>query len=116
MAPPSTCISWYFLPSSSTSIITGWKTPGIAAEARRILRKSCSASGLPLAASAPMFQITGRWASRSVVPISSRRPSPYSRAIAANIFSSAYLAMTSASGVVSAMASSNRAAEMPRVR
>ena len=47
---------------------------------------------------APMFQITGRWASRSVVPISSRRPFWYSRAIASNIFWSAYLAIISASG------------------
>ena len=79
MAPPSTCISWYFLPSISTSISTGWKAPGIAADARRILRNRSSASGWPLAAIAPMFQITGRWASRSVVPISSRRPLLYSR-------------------------------------
>ena len=69
-----------------------------------------AASGKPEAAIAPMFQITGRCASRSVVPISSRRPFWYSRAIAASIFWSAYLAMISASGLVSAMASSNSAA------
>ena len=89
MAPPSTCISWYFRPSISTSISTGGKAPGIAAEARRILRNSSSAPGWPLAAMAPMFQITGRWASRSVVPISSSRPFWYSRAMASSIFWSA---------------------------
>ena len=68
---------------------TGWKAPGIAADARRILRNSSSAPGWPLDAIAPMFQITGRWASRSVVPIISSRPFWYSRAIASSIFWSA---------------------------
>ena len=48
MAPPSTCISWNLRPSISTSSSTGSKAPGIADDARRILRNRSSALGWPL--------------------------------------------------------------------
>jgi hypothetical protein len=48
---------------------TGGNNIGIEADARSILRKRSSASGLLLAATIPMFQMTSLLASRSVVPI-----------------------------------------------
>ena len=53
---------------------TGSNKPGTLAEARRTFRNNSSASGRPLAAIAPMFHNTGRWASRLVVTTKSRRP------------------------------------------
>ena len=64
--PPSTCISWYFLPSISTSMKTGGNIDGMDAEASRTLWNNFTRSGLVLEAMAPMSQITGCSASRLV--------------------------------------------------
>ncbi|MNN45682.1 hypothetical protein D3C81_1600290 [compost metagenome] len=105
MTPPSTCISWNCLPSTSTSIMTGETAPGILIEASMMLRKSSSAPGAWLAAIAPMFQVTGRPESRSVVPISRIRPWAYCSAIAASICAVMYFAMSRDNGLLSAMPS-----------
>ena len=73
-APPSTCISWYFFPSFSTSIITGGKTPGTLAEATSTLRNRSRACSPPRWAMAPMSQMTVSSRSRLVVATSSMRP------------------------------------------
>jgi hypothetical protein len=52
----------------------GFGSPGTDADASKILRIKPMASGRPLSAIAPMFQITGTPASRSVVMITSARP------------------------------------------
>src|SRR5215813_9700241 len=52
-----------------------------------------------------MFQITGRWASRLVVPTSSTRPLRYSCAIRSSSLRSTYLAIRLAKPLVSAKAS-----------
>src|SRR5690242_8667579 len=55
----------------------------MAAEERSTVRNSSSASGRPLVAIAPMSQITGRSASRLVVPMS--RPAPF-QMLGGNLF------------------------------
>ena len=94
-APPSTCISSYGLPSTSTRIIDGGKAPGIAAEARRMVRQSSSAFGSPLAATAPRFQITGWRASKFVVPTRRMRPFVASGPVKAMAVASGLLAQRS---------------------
>ncbi|MNU44989.1 hypothetical protein D3C71_338220 [compost metagenome] len=74
-------------------------------EASMMLRKSSSAPGALLAAIAPMFQVTGRPESRSVVPISRILPFEYSSAIAARISAVTYFAMSRDSGLLSAIPS-----------
>ncbi|MNL19419.1 hypothetical protein D3C87_1406180 [compost metagenome] len=102
MTPPSTCISWNSLPSTSTSIMTGETAPGMLIEATMMLRNSSSAPGAWLAAIVPMFQVTGRAQSRSVVPIIRIRPLAYSAAICASTSGVMYFAMSRASGLLSA--------------
>jgi len=82
------------LPSTSASISTGGKAAGIEAEASSILRTRVSARRCPLAAMAPMFQITGRITLRFIVPISSSRPLLYARAMATSMRSSTWRAIS----------------------
>ncbi len=79
VAPPSTCVSVNLRPFTSTSIGTSGKNPGTDADASRTVRYSSLASGRPLAAIAPMSQITSRRVSMFVVPTSSRRRVPSRR-------------------------------------
>ena len=60
----------------------GGNTAGMLAEAASTSRNSSRALGAPLAAMAPMFQITARWESRLVVTTSRRRPLACSSATA----------------------------------
>ena len=68
-------------------------------------RISCADSSVPTAAMAPMFQMTGRFASRLVVPMSKRRPLAYSCAISSIISASMCFCSTSRIGAVSPNAS-----------
>src|ERR1700683_4863934 len=70
-----------------------------------ILRNSSSAPGASLEAIAPIFHITARPASRSVVPMSRNRPFWYSPATAARTSGVTYFAMRRANGALSAMPS-----------
>jgi hypothetical protein len=59
----------------------------MAADANMMRRVVSSARGWPLWAMAPIFQITGNWASRSVLPINSSRPESYAPAMSASMTS-----------------------------
>ncbi|MCY1182283.1 hypothetical protein D9M73_228370 [compost metagenome] len=85
--------------------MTGETAPGILIDAIMMLRKRSSAPGASLAAIVPMFQVTGRPESRSVVPISRIRPLAYSDAIAARISAVMYFVMSRDSGLLSAIPS-----------
>ena len=71
--------------------------------------------GAPLDAIRVMFQVTGRAASRFVVPISSRRPFRYSAAIAATTSSVTTASILALIGVVSAPASLVRVSRRLRI-
>ena len=85
--------------------MTGETAPGMLIEAIMTLRKRSSAPGAPLDAMAPMFQVTGRPESRSVVPICRARPFAYSDAIAARISGVTCFATSRDRGLLSAMPS-----------
>jgi hypothetical protein len=77
--------------------------------------KSSRRFGLSLAAIAPMFQVTGRMASRFVVPISSRRPERWATAISSRTSSVTSVAIRCRSGAESAMASLVSPASLLRI-
>ncbi|MNF91820.1 hypothetical protein D3C84_744390 [compost metagenome] len=85
--------------------MTGETAPGMLIDASMMLRNRSSAPGAWLEAMAPMFQVTGRPESRSVVPISKILPLAYSEAIAARIRVVMYLEMSRDSGLLSAIPS-----------
>ena len=99
--PPSACISWNLCPPASTSISTGGNAPGIDPAASRISLNSFSALSPPLAAIAPIFQATGRSASRLVVSTKRRRPRRCSAATSLNSSGVTRFAINSFSGQVS---------------
>ncbi|MNP24197.1 hypothetical protein D3C76_1169450 [compost metagenome] len=74
-------------------------------DAIMMLRNRSKAPGAWLDAIAPMFQVTGRHESRSVVPINRIRPLSCSSAILARICSVTYLVISRESGLLSAMPS-----------
>ena len=76
----------------------------MAADARMTLRKRSIAAGDLSIAISPMFQTTGRCASRLVVSTIRMRPRRYSAAMRSSMSRSMYLAIRFASGVVSASA------------
>ena len=96
--------------------MTGATAPGMLADAIMMFLNSCRAAGEAMDAMAPIFQVTARPASRSVVPISRTRPFANSRAIAAMTSGVRYFATSRASGLLSAMPSLARPASLLRAR